>query len=1161
MAREWTQRQLEAITKEGDLLVSAAAGAGKTAVLTERTARLISEGMGVDELLVVTFTKAAAAEMKERIEARINSLADEAAGSGDAERALALRRAAVSCGNANISTLHRFCLSVLHRNYHEAGIDPAVQVADTLDAELLASKALGEVLEQAYLDNERQKDPDFEALLTAVGNDANLEKVIRALYAFAVARPDPDAWLDEAVKLYTDDFSRAAELISAELIERSGEELKQLFDTAKRLRADTPEEFPKIAAVLDDDMSFMMALRLHPDYDEWTDALKNRKLLGLAWPRGVEEAEKAEVKAYRADYKKLLEELGKRFAHTLAEERVFAEKLAGPVACLRRLTGAFAARYAALKEEDGLIDFSDMEQLTLKVLKNEGIAREYRERFRCVFVDEYQDINPAQEAILSAVSRGNRFMVGDVKQSIYRFRQAEPGIFLEKYRGYRGEGGKYRIDLNSNFRSRTAVLDLTNMVFSELMRGGAVGEIDYSDNAALISGFPVTDGSPRGSAELVLIDPQLADPQLGGAPYEEFESEESEESTDAYLQASYAASRILEIMETSAVTEDGAVRRCRWGDFAILLRSVAGTASEWLRALSDAGIPCVSSAGSDFFEAIEVRLFIDLLRVIDNRRQDIPLLAVMRSPVFGFTDEELIHIRADYEGEDALDRVISAAEDPSAPPWGIKARAALEKIDEWRAWAKLLELGDLVSHVLDETSFGVFVSALKGGEARRRNLETLADTARRYSASGRGGLGGFIRYLDAVRGSASASSAPAPAADAVRLMTIHQSKGLEFPFVFIGGVTRGFNRSYRSDVGVFDAELGIGLCSVSGDRGDRSMLQRAISSREARRQNSEEMRVLYVAMTRAKERLIMLGVRKDAEKYVEDHAKPLTGLRIMKADRYADWLIGACFPEGADKPAVFPNGGELKLSVIGASAVRAGSTGLDEAGFERWQQEAAFADTSGLEALFAAEYPADTGADIPSKLSVTGLTRRQPEVNVRPRFMEGERPFTGAEIGTLTHRLMQLISIAPHDEASVRAELAALTEKGLFTEREAAAIKIPSVVGFFASELGKRLTASGRVEREREFNLIMKASELTDTPSSAPVMLQGVIDCCFIEDGRWVLIDHKTTHVDPGHTARTVAERYRRQLELYSAALEALTGLPVAEAYVYLLSSGEAVKM
>lgn len=1154
MAREWTARQYDAIYEEGELLVSAAAGAGKTAVLTERIARLIGEGCSPEELLVVTFTKAAASEMKERIGARLISLADEAAKGGDSERAYGLRRAAAACDNASISTLHRFCLSVLHRNYHEAGIDPAVQVASALDAELAAAKAMDDVLEAEYLRNEKAKDADFQALLQAVGSDANLESAIRGLYEFAIARPDPDAWLDEAAERYTTGFEAAAELITDELLDSGVSDLEHFAREARALISDTPTEYRKLASALQGDISLITGLTLNRDYDKWVEALSEVKLDSLSWPRGVDDGEKEPVKKYREEFKKHIDRLKKQFCHTMEEEREAAKTLSGPVRCLRRLTGEFWHRFSELKTEQGLIDFNDMEQLTLRILKNEDIANEYKSRFRAVFVDEYQDINPAQEAILQAVSRGNRFMVGDVKQSIYRFRQADPSIFLEKYSSFRGDGRRRRIDLNCNFRSREAVLEAVNALFSRLMLGKSAGEIDYSDNAALEPGAPTGAGGPHGRVELAIINEAVA------VPFPADDEDDFDEGTDA-LQAAYAASRIHAIMRDERLLTADGERPYRFSDFTVLLRSAAGSADEWVNVLTRSGIPCAASSGTELFEAVEVRVFLDLLRIIDNRRQDIPLAAVMRSPIFAFTDEELIRIKADYEGTDALDRVMQAAADPGAPTWGVKCRALLDAVDGWRAEAKVTELGEFIERLLDETGFRTYVSALRGGEARARGLDSLCETAAAYSASGRGGLSGFLRYADEARARASQKSAPSPAADAVRIMTIHQSKGLEFPVVILGNITKQFNRSFRSDVGVFDAELGIGLCSVSGDRGNKSMLQRAISHREQQRQNAEEMRVLYVAMTRAKEKLIMLGAHRNAAAFTEKRAKPLTPLKIMRADTYADWILGAYFEHGADAPLKLPCGEEISLEISDASGAESGSVGLTGIALEAALQDAAFADSGELAERFGFTYAMAAETKLPTKLSVTGLTKAAAEVAVRPRFMADGAAPTGAEIGTLTHRLLQLVSIAPHTAESVKRELDELTWRGLFTEHEAGLIRISAIVNFFGSELGKRLLLSKRVEREREFDLMVAASELIGSDTDEPIMLQGVIDCCFIENGKWVLLDHKTTRVDGGHTAKTVAERYRRQLELYKLALEKLTGIPVSEAYVYLLSADEAVRM
>ena len=1148
MPREWTEEQKKAINLEGDLLVSAAAGAGKTAVLTERIVRLISTGVPVDRLLVVTFTNAAAAEMKERIEKRLRELAES---ESDPARAAELIRSAADCERANISTLHSFCMGVLRRHYHEAGLDPAFKVAETLDAELIAKRAVDEILEEKFASEEKAspdgKDAEFSALLTAVGNDSRLEELIRSLYDFAVSRPDPKAWLDMAVSAYSERFGEISAKAAESLVELSRGELRALMDEAKRLRAEDGAVHPGIGRALDDDMSMMLALMLQTEYDRWASGLSEATFTRLSFNSGTDKADKAAVNSYRDDLKNEIKRLRKRFSCDLSDERRIAGLLAPPIRALRALTDAFSERFASLKEEAGLIDFSDMEQFTLRVLGDPAVAEEYRERFHSVFVDEYQDINPAQEAILAAVSRGNRFMVGDVKQSIYRFRQAEPAIFMEKYRSYKGRDGRCRIDLNRNFRSRSAVLDAANLVFSQLMRGEGVGEIDYSDNAALVSGSPEQAGESRGSVELRLIDPGMT---------AWFDDED-----DGLIEpeAAYAARRILEIMETGSVREGEGRRRYRFSDFAILLRSVGGVIGDWVKALTERGIPCVTSGADGFYEAVEVRLFMNILRIIDNRRQDIPLLAVMRSPVFGFTEDELAHIRIGNREGSVFDAVKASAADPASPPWSIKCARLLETVDRWREEQKVSELSGLMASILDETHLPAFVSALKGGAARARNLESLLSLAGAFSSGG-GSLSGFIRFMDSAAEAAKLPASRPPVCDAVRIMTIHASKGLEFDTVILGDITRKFNRAYNREVGIFDSELGIGLCSVSGDTEQRSILQKAISAREASRLNAEEMRLLYVAMTRAKNNLILLGAKRKADEFAEKYTKPLNDSRIMHADFYADWLLGACFPNGLGT-LTLPNGGAVVSGISGGPDSGGASLGMSGEAFSEWLQEADFLDTDAVRKRLSFHYPDEAATGLPSKLSVTGLTLRPAEIADRPRFMEVSRPFTGAEIGTLTHRLLQLVSIKQHTEESVRKELAGLTERGFFTEAEANAIRLGSVVRFFASELGSRLIASPRVEREREFDMLLKASELVDPGSDAPIMLQGVIDCCFIEDGEWVLVDHKTTHVDPNRTPRTVAERYRRQLELYALALERLTGVRVKERYVYLLSVDKAVRV
>lgn len=1155
MPHSFTDEQLNAIMLDGDLLVSAAAGAGKTSVLTERIARLISEGVPVESLLVVTFTNAAAAEMRSRIEERLKELAEN---EPDLDNAARLLRAAAACDRANISTLHSFCVSVLRRNFSAAGVDPAFRAAEPADAEILFNKAMDAMLEEKYAETELEPDPAFDSLLAAVGTDERLAELLKKLFDFSESRPDPDEWLDLCIRRMTDGAEETLRELEEKLVADSRDDLEHFAARARALRVELPDEQRGIAKALDADLGMMLSFSLAGGYDDWVKGLSDISYERLNWNKGTDAAEKDGVTVYRKQFKSCMERLQSLFAHSSFEEAAYVKLLAPPVLELVSLIRRFKKKYTELKDDAGLIDFRDMEQLTLKVLKDPGIAGEYRRRFKHIFVDEYQDINPAQEAILLAVSDGNRFLVGDVKQSIYRFRQADPTIFIDKYTSYDGSGGRIRIDLNRNFRSSPVVLDAVNAVFSELMRGDRVGEIDYSDNAALVSGAPeVFRGA--GEAAIALIDPDLNDSEKAFTDPDEpsfFDPEGEAQESGASLEAAYAAKKILDIMENCTVQERDGARKYRYSDFAILLRSAKGVVRDWMSTLALYGIPCVTAAGEGFYESIEVRLFLSLLRVIDNRRQDIPLLAVMRSPIFLFTDEDLVHIRAEHRGKDILSSVVSAAEDPAAPPWGVKCREMLSKLDGWRMKLKLMELSDFVACVLDETRLRAYVSSLYGGTARAENLETLVALSGSFSSSG-GSLSGFIAYMDDSREAAKLPTALQPVCDAVKLMTVHSSKGLEFDTVILGGITRQFRRTYNSDIGIFDSELGIGLCSVSGDRKLKSILQRAIARREALRLNAEEMRLLYVAMTRAKTRLIMTGVKSKAGSYADGLAKPLDEVRITRANCYADWLIGALFPKGTDTAPQLPSGGTVGFGVTGSS-VSGVSRSMTPSVFAKWLQDAAFADVSRLEERFTSSYKGGASG-IPSKLSVTGLALEPARVASLPRFMTDKNEFSAAERGTLQHRLLQLVSIKAHTEESVREELRALTDRGFFTEEEEAAVDVGSVAAFFSSELGRRMIASPRVEREREFDILVGANELIDTDETAPVMLQGVIDCCFIEDGEWVLVDHKTTHIDGNHSARTVAERYRRQIELYSSALTKLTGIGVRSRYVYLLSAGIAV--
>lgn len=1164
MAQSWTKEQLQAINAEGSLLVSAAAGAGKTAVLTERIARIIADGTSVSELLVVTFTKPAAAEMKSRIEKRLYDLAESASDESEKRR---LSHEAGEVSHASVSTLHSFCTNLLRRNCHEAGVDPAFRPAEDAEAALLFKDALDEALETCCLSAEENRDSDFSALLELCEGDAALCTLVSSLYKFIMARPAPFDWLRDAVAAYDEKFDIYFERAQSVLCRTAQRDMRVLLSRAEELYEWSNTNAPRYTAMLSRDMSDMLAFAQLSSYSSWYNALLTYK------PARRPPAEKqgeapSELLSYRKEYSALLAKMREIFRFNPQQERLIAKSIAPAMRGLYDLMELTAKNYSGTKAERGVIDFSDMEQLTLRVLDNPEIAREYRERYKYIFIDEYQDTSLVQDAIIERIRRSdNLFLVGDVKQSIYRFRQAEPASFLEKYGSFRGETGT-RIDLNANFRSSCIILEAANLLFEKLMRGKAAGEIDYSDNAALVSGANISGGA----VEIHLIDMRSGDDDVDGEENDAAGDDEDEEEFErSECEAARAAQLIREIMENETVSDSEGERPYRFSDFAVLLRATKGAAASWTNVLSAMGIPCYAELSDGYFNAIEVQVFMNLLRVIDNRRQDIPLASVMLSPIGGFTYRELIHIRSDYAGGDLLDRLIAAAD--GGDEAAAKARGFLRRIDDWHERSRFIGITELVGALLDETRYYTFVGALPGGAVRRANLDMLSQRAHTCEKNGLLGLDSFIRFMDGARDNASLGASQTVNADAVRIMSIHKSKGLEFPVVFIGGVTKQINRGFTKAPGVFDRELGIGLRLKRGGGAIKSVLQRAITYLEHSKQTSEEMRVLYVAMTRARGRLYMLGAARDAGALAVKFAAPLNDYRVMNARSFLDWIMGAYFPHGlnlnnARKGVELKLGsGSLRLQIVPGAMLSKPSGRMNPSSFRQWTEKSMAADFSDVAKLFSYRYPNERDTLLPSKKSVTELndarfeSEREARMHTAPVFLRDRREkLTAAERGTAAHKLIQHIALRRHDAPSIEAELRRLTEAGILSSAEAEAVRVEAVAEFFASPLAQRMLKSDSVKRELEFTLIIAANEVGLADHDTPMLLQGVIDCCFMEDGEWVLIDYKTSSAD-ACSAQRVASRYSMQLQLYSKALQKLTGIPVKQRYIYLINAGICVEV
>lgn len=1095
----WTEEQLAAIEEQGDIIVSAAAGAGKTAVLTERVVRLVEGGMDVDRLLVLTFTRAAAAQMKERIQM---ALQQRAAASEGALRARLYRQSA-RCPNASISTIHAFCRRVVDRYFHLVDLSPSASTLDETESAVLRDQATEESLTALATEDA----PSYKLLIRAFEREDGVKKALDALTAFLMAQPDPQGWLDQAIADLSSRaaFDRAVGICFEEDRATLGAALEDLI----RLRDSYPPAWGKLIVNLDETIPHVRGALLQREPAAYAQALGAVTFSKISYPKDMDPADKKVLEKARTKVKDEIKDQLSIYDRNMAQQWQVYLSAARVLLSLVNLWRRQQDLYDALKRDRDRIDFNDLEHFCAKILENEEAAAEYRDRFTAIIVDEYQDSNRVQEAILNRIRRpGGLFFVGDVKQSIYGFRMAEPGLFLEKLQTFTGEVGK-RIDLSHNFRSSPQVLSAVNRVFERLMVPGQ-NPIDYDEKAALRPGMD----QPAGQVELHLIEKQ---------PGEDSEAVEDMEAAEA--EARFCAGCIRELMENELYQEaaDKPPRPYRYGDFAILLRNMTN-ARTFARTLALAHIPCYAQLTGGYFESVEVMVLLDLLRVIDNRRQDIPLLSVLRSAVGGFSHEELIELRTRYPKGDLLDCLLAASQ---ADPAGKVARF-LADIERWRRESGIVPVEELVSRLLDETELYVEMGAMAGGAQRQANLDALVAKARSYDGTGSFGLHGFLRYMADAQSSAKLGAAQTAQSDVVRILSVHRSKGLEFPVVFLGELSHKFSREGERAPLLLHRELGMGLAFVDETGVKRDPLfRRAVKLLNRRQQVEEEMRVLYVAMTRPKRRLILVGTMKNAREAL-DQPPVLTPYAVRGATSFLDWLLMTA----KDRIPAFVHPRE---------AFAFGEEGI--------RQPLPAADpvlVAGLARRYAYEYPFDRAAGVPNKTSVTALADRHTLTFTEPAFAEEEGAL---QRGTDVHELLRRLPLKPLTGEELDAYLAA---------HDGTAYRA-SLAYFIETDLFARMCRSPRVYRELPFTLAMDTGELLGVPSEERLLLQGVIDVCFREGDGFVLLDYKTDHVE-GDPALW-AERHRRQVELYARALSTLTGRPVTEKYVVFLNGRACVKL
>ncbi|MDO4564422.1 MAG: UvrD-helicase domain-containing protein [Clostridia bacterium] len=1077
----WTNAQQRAIELSGNGIVSAAAGAGKTAVLTERVVRLCMKRVPLSAMLVLTFTRAAAAEMKERIAA---SLQAAARAERDPETKRFLAEQADSIGSSNISTIHSFCRRVITRHFQAARLSPAGRTMEEGESKVMRAEAMDRALGELAAGEAET----YRRLVASFDSEAAASAAAQRLYEFLSALPEPLNWLEAAVSETEDEAGLLRD--KERLLELYCEELYLAAEDFKAARRTLSPAMEVQRALLDDELARIGAALIQTRLEDYMEACEAVPFDTLRFPKGTTDADKKPVQNARDEVKRVIRRQQKRLGD-INEQARLQKRAATGLRALQRLTVKFAEVYSAMKEQKQVLDFSDLEHMALKVLKDERIRDEYRERIREIIVDEYQDGNHVQEAILQAVSRGgNIFLVGDVKQSIYGFRQAEPRLFLNKLSEYQ------RVELSENFRSSEQVLNAANHVFKKLMRR-PISPLDYDEASALKAGME----QPEGRVSLHLI--------------ESASERDGDELKNSEFQAKLVAKTIAERIESN---------NYEYRDFVILLRNMTH-ANQWVRTLALQGIPAYAQASGGYFDTMEVKIAINLLRLIDNRRQDIPLLSVMRSPFGNFSDEELARLRIGRPDGDILDCLLAAEERNEE-----KAVGFLNMLDRLKRESGLCTLSELIAEIFDETSFYDEVGAVFGGAQRQANLNALIDRAAEFDASMGGGITEFLEYLESVEKNAKTGASQTAQSNVVRIMTMHRAKGLEFPVVFLGNLEAGFGNRGPQEVLRLNSSYGISMRFVDPIKRVRyEPLRFEVLKKEARKSLiEEETRLLYVAMTRAKRELFMVGSMKNAFEAVQMPA-PASLARLSSSTSHLDWLrlcLNDYLPIETHDKAEF-------------SAFE--RTPVDEA-----RPKADAGILAALKARLEWEYPYKAAAGYRTKTSVTALGGLE---EPKPPAETGEKGAPGALArGSATHALLRHIG----SRGASREELVELLAQAPFRDAYA-----EDVLWFLSSPLYRRLQNSVRAEHELSFTYAVGANELYGVESTETVLVQGIIDCCFLEDGGWVLLDYKTDYVRG--EVRAAAMAHSRQLELYAKALSELTDIPIRDKYVVMLRAHEEV--
>ena len=1271
MGVKWTPEQESAIMSPKDsnlgaqtLLVAAAAGSGKTAVLVERIITRLKDmenPLSVQELMVVTFTKAAAAEMSARIGialAKAMESTDDKALQARLERQLNL------LPSAHISTLHSFCQWVIRSYFYKLDIPPTARIGNEAEMALLKQEVLENLLKEAYEYN-TYGIFDLSDFFSDDKSDAGLQDKVLSLYEFAMSQSNPDGWMRHAVEPYkaAQEQDLRDTLWGRAMWDDQQAEIDRIADRIEQMEPllESPVGPKKWDKVYQEQLAALAQLKGAQTWSDMVDVCRNLDTftkasftsLGKALEKGeVDGALADEFKSLGSQNKDSLKGMKNGLFHI--DESVLQQQFKDQYPLIHNLvelTIAFHKAYDEAKKEQGIMDFSDLEHLCLALLVEPGteddpqpseVALELQDTFKEIMVDEYQDTNGVQETIINLISRvDNRFYVGDVKQAIYSFRMADSSLFMNKYNTYglMNDAVERRIDLAKNFRSHENILTTTNFIFYQIMTQEAA-ELDYGEKESLIPGRIVEEAPSDwvgGAVELHLLDTSdtnRSDETDGDSETAGDEPENNERELDFIIQKI----KELHASKKQVQNADGSFRQIQWRDFAVLRRSLAGWGTRAVAAMRQAGIPAVVNERDGYFEAQEIQLLLSLLQIIDNPEQDLPMAAVLHSGLVGLDANELGALR--LTGDGSLWSVMHLYAEQAQDERLLQFIAHIER---WRTLSRRHGVADLLWDIYETLDYVNYVGAMPNGLVRRANVMALYERAKGFESSGFRGLFRFLRFVESLRDSnqdMAVANVVTEADDVVRLMTIHKSKGLEFPVVFLSGVQKKFNTMDFNSPLLVDKNGGIGLKGYYPDIrvSYPSMPWLYCKSIKSDAMKAEEQRILYVALTRARDKLFLTGyINKEIkkEKGVGAHIKhaALTQTQALGADlikagnSYLHWLLIA-FARHLDGGAPLRNiielEGETNFDLLDRQCqvkveIHDGSlygdldykADVDETTINTVRVLGKVNDVALPEEIvqrFAFTYPNLVAAKTTAKISVSELKRRFAErdaeaVSATDVSMQqkpviscditedttgenaildtsiptisgteladsvfGRKPLaiavadevvTGAQWGTLMHEAMQWLPVKKYTQKSMTDMLDSLQAEGKFSDEERSLLSDRSLYGFFNSDLGQRLIASKRVERELPFSMLFDGNRVyPDVENGERLFLQGIIDTVFVEDDQWVLVDYKTDRVKSGDE---LIRRYKIQMDLYKEALERLTNMPVKASYIYSFRLHEAV--